>query len=184
MPWLVWFAVVVALLLAGGAVVSLYGSQRWAKATAALNARLEATHISSPDAAFHPQEIEGLPEPVRRYLRTALRPGQSIVTAARITHAGTFNPSITAERWKPFTSTQRVIVRRPGFVWNARMPLFPGVAVLVHDAYISGEGYLHPAMMGVLPLANLRGGGELGRGELMRFLAEAAWYPTALLPSQ
>ncbi|HEX7045880.1 MAG TPA: DUF6544 family protein, partial [Burkholderiales bacterium] len=30
----------------------------------------------------------------------------------------------------------------------------------------------------------VRGTGVLAEGELMRFLAEAAWYPTALLPSQ
>lgn len=33
-------------------------------------------------------------------------------------------------------------------------------------------------------LIDLRGGGEVAQGELMRFFAEAAWYPTALLPSQ
>jgi hypothetical protein len=33
-------------------------------------------------------------------------------------------------------------------------------------------------------LVNLRGTPEIAQGELMRFLAEAAWYPTALLPSQ
>jgi hypothetical protein len=184
MPWLAWFAVFVALLLAAIAALSIYGSQRWAKSTAALNARLEATRVPSQDAAFHPQEIEGLPEPVRRYLRTVLRPGQSIVTAAHLVHTGSFNASTAGERWTPFTSTQRVIVRRPGFVWNARMPLFPGVAVLVHDAYVAGEGFMHPAVMGVLSLASQRGAGELARGELMRFLAEAAWYPTALLPRQ
>jgi hypothetical protein len=31
---------------------------------------------------------------------------------------------------------------------------------------------------------NLRGTPEVAQGELMRFFAEAAWYPTALLPSQ
>jgi hypothetical protein len=30
----------------------------------------------------------------------------------------------------------------------------------------------------------MRGSGEVAEGELMRFFAEAAWYPTALLPSQ
>ena len=40
------------------------------------------------------------------------------------------------------------------------------------------------AVIGLFPVADLRGGGELAAGELMRFLAEAAWYPTALLPSQ
>jgi hypothetical protein len=38
--------------------------------------------------------------------------------------------------------------------------------------------------MGLSALADLRCEGEIARGELMRYLAEAAWYPTALLPSQ
>ena len=31
---------------------------------------------------------------------------------------------------------------------------------------------------------DLRGSGEVAQGELLRFFAEAAWYPTALLPSR
>jgi len=54
----------------------------------------------------------------------------------------------------------------------------------VHDAYIAGEGVLHATLFGLVSLANLRGTPEIAQGELMRFLAEAAWYPTALLPSQ
>lgn len=36
----------------------------------------------------------------------------------------------------------------------------------------------------LVPFAASRGTPEGARGELIRFLAEAAWYPTALLPSQ
>lgn len=54
----------------------------------------------------------------------------------------------------------------------------------MHDSYADGEGLLHAAVSGLFSVADLRGGGELARGELMRFFAEAAWYPTALLPSQ
>jgi hypothetical protein len=39
-------------------------------------------------------------------------------------------------------------------------------------------------VMGLFPVADVRGEGEVAEGELMRFFAEAAWYPTALLPSQ
>lgn len=35
-----------------------------------------------------------------------------------------------------------------------------------------------------MTLADIRGTPEAAQGELMRFLAEAVWYPTALLPSQ
>jgi hypothetical protein len=55
---------------------------------------------------------------------------------------------------------------------------------LVHDAYVAGEGTLHAALCGLITLADLRATPEIAEGELMRFLAEAAWYPTALLPSQ
>ena len=33
-------------------------------------------------------------------------------------------------------------------------------------------------------MADISGGGDIARGELMRWFAEVAWYPTALLPSQ
>ena len=62
--------------------------------------------------------------------------------------------------------------------------MFPRVAVHVHDACVAGVGILHAALPGLVTLAALRTGDELAQGELMRFMAEAAWHPTALLPSQ
>jgi hypothetical protein len=62
--------------------------------------------------------------------------------------------------------------------------MMPGLPVHVHDAYVAGEGILHPAIFGLFTLVELRGGGDVAQGELMRYFAEAAWYPTALLPSQ
>jgi hypothetical protein len=56
--------------------------------------------------------------------------------------------------------------------------------VRVHDAYVAGEGILRAALLAVFPVTDLRGTPDLAHGELTRFLAEAAWYPTALLPSQ
>lgn len=107
-----------------------------------------------------------------------------MVSAVRLEHSGTFNMSETGEQWRPFTSTQRVIPQRPGFDWEGRIAMMPGLSVRVHDAYIAGDGILHASLFGLVSLVNLRGTPEVAQGELMRFLAEAAWYPTALLPSQ
>lgn len=53
-----------------------------------------------------------------------------------------------------------------------------GLMVRVQNAYIAGEGILHALLFGlVVSLVNLRGAPEVAQGELMRFLAEAAWYP-------
>jgi hypothetical protein len=62
--------------------------------------------------------------------------------------------------------------------------MMPGLPVRVHDAYIAGEGTLHASLLGLFTVVDMRGTRDVAEGELMRFFAEAAWYPTALLPSQ
>jgi hypothetical protein len=62
--------------------------------------------------------------------------------------------------------------------------MMPGVPVRVVDSCIAGEGLLRAAALGLFTVADVRGGGEIARGEFMRYFAESAWYPTALLPSQ
>ena len=171
-----------AVLLSAAAIV--YGRFSWDASTAELSKRLDARHKVLAPSLFDESELDGLPAPVQRYFRASLKPGQSIVKAARLEHAGVFNMSETGEQWKPFTSKQYVVTHRPGFVWDARIAAMRGVPVFVHDAYVAGTGILRARLFGLVKLAEVRDVPEIARGELMRFLAEAAWYPTALLPSQ
>lgn len=166
------------------AVTLVYGSRRWQAATKALQTTLEASRLPIRPTTYDARELHGLPAPVQRYFRAALEDGQPIVSAIRVEHTGTFNLSETGEHWKPFTSTQYVSTKPPGFVWDARIALMPAVAVRVHDAYVAGQGLLHAKLIGLVPLVHQRDTPEMAEGQLMRFLAEAAWYPTALLPSQ
>lgn len=175
---------VVVVLGAAVGLAVLYGSWHWQSSTRALHVRLEAARLPLVPARYDPRELAGLPAPVQRYFRAVLKDGQPLVAAAEVEHAGTFNLGDSGEQWRPFTSTQRVVTRRPGFVWDGRVSLLPGLAVRVHDAYVTGEGILHATLFGLVALAELRGTPEVAEGELMRFFAEAAWYPTALLPSQ
>ncbi|WP_232540079.1 DUF6920 family protein [Azohydromonas aeria] len=176
-------AVTLGLLCIAGAVV-LYGQMRWNAGTKELRQQLEAARLDIEPKVFNQAELEGLPAPVQRYFRAAIQDGQPIIAAVNMAHVGSFNMGETTDNWKPFKSTQRVITRRPGFDWDVRVSMLPGMAVHVHDAYVAGEGVLHAAIFGLIPVVNLRGPGPVAQGELMRFLAEAAWYPTALLPSQ
>lgn len=193
MSMLKWFAAFAAVLALLFAILSLYGRWRWERSTGALFERLDAARSDAArraptrahdDARYDPRELDGLPPPVQRYFRTALREGAPIVRGVELRHRGTFNADLERERWLPFVSHQRVTTSPPGFVWDGRVRMSPGVATHVHDAYIAGEGFLHPALFGVFSLADLHGRGAVAEGELMRWFAEAAWYPTALLPSQ
>lgn len=160
------------------------GQWRWSHKTQALLAGLESARLPLPPERFSSRELEGLPDPVARHLRLVLPLDTPLIRAADVVHEGTFNVSQEGKQWRPFTSRQRVVTGRPGFVWNGRVSMAPGLAVHVHDAYVDGEGILEPAILGLFTLVNLRDRGEVARGELMRYMAEAAWYPTALLPSQ
>lgn len=162
----------------------MYGFIRWQAGTKEMHARLDAARISPGPKTYSPHELTGLPAPVKRYFRAVLEDGQPLVQAVGMDQSGYFNMSETGERWRPFVSTERAITRRPGFDWEARIAMAPGISVRVHDAYIAGEGILRASLLGVISLVNSRGTPELAKGELMRFLAEAVWYPTALLPSQ
>ncbi len=166
------------------AIALAYGTIRWQSATREMRGKLEAARLPAGPKTYNSYELNGLPAAVQRYFRAVLKDGQPIVLAVSVEHTGTFNMSETGEQWRPFISTQRVITRRPGFDWEARVAMMPGLTVRVHDAYIAGEGILHASLFGLVSLVNLRGTPEVAQGELMRFFAEAAWYPTALLPSQ
>ena len=176
--------IVIVGLVAIVAVLFIVGSRRWESVGKEMRVNLEAARLPIAGKTYDSKELMGLPAPVQRYFQAVLKDGQPIVAAVDIRHSGTFNMSATGEQWKRFTSTQRVITQRPGFDWEARIEMMPGLTARVHDAYIAGEGVLHATLFGLVSLANLRGTPEIAQGELMRFLAEAAWYPTALLPSQ
>jgi hypothetical protein len=187
---LLWLGLALCSLAVAAFGLWIYGFKRWTADIAVVTRRLETARIvdNGPSASAHPlrfdlRELEGLPAPVQRYFRLVLRQGQPLISAVTIDMVGTFNMSAIAERWKPFTSRQRVITRRPGFLWDAQVWILPGLLVRVVDSYIAGVGLLHAAILGVFTVAKVSGEGEIARGEFMRYVAEAAWYPTALLPS-
>ena len=188
MTWLKWSGIVLAALVVVGTGAAAWGSWHWEKGTKTILARLEAARVASATSTlpthYSARELEGLPAPVQRYFRAVLKDGQPIIAAASIEQTGTFNMSETAEAWKPFTASQRVITQRPGFDWDARIMMFPGVAAYIHDAYIAGQGILRGAVLGLIPVVNMPDSPDLRQGEFMRYFMEALWYPTALLPSQ
>jgi hypothetical protein len=187
--WLLWLGLALCSLVVAAVGLSAYGSKRWTDTIRTLTGQLEAARIDEPAQPSSPtrydaRELEGLPAPVQRYFRAVLTGGQPIIAAATIELAGTINMSASAEQWKPFTSQQRVVTHRPGFLWDAQVNMFPGVPARVVDSYAAGQGRLIAKLLGLFTVASAHGGGEMARGEFMRWFAEAAWYPTALLPSQ
>lgn len=176
-------ASVVAAGIAIAATAVFLGSRRWAGETRNIRARIDAAQTNDHGVVDF-SELAGLPAPVQRYFRRVLKDGQPMVERIQLSQKGEMNFSETDEKWKAFTADQLVNLQRPGFMWDARVRMMPAVDVRVHDSYASGEGALRAAVLGLITVGEFHGGTAMAEGELMRFLAESVWYPTALLPSQ
>jgi hypothetical protein len=131
-------------------------------------------HRSSPD-------IFDVPPIVARYFRWALSEGQRFVQEAWIRSAGSF---LVGSRggWSVFGATQHFTVEPPSFVWAATVYMMRMFPIHVRDSYQNGEGALRARLLGMIPVANRSGTTQLAEATLQRFLTEAVWFPTALLP--
>jgi len=165
-------------------VVSLYGRYQWQSETDRLRANLTSGRQAMNPKSYDLKDIEGLPAPVQRFFQTVLKPGQPIVAAVKLSQQGQFNLNEMEDKWNKFTAIQLVTTQRLGFDWDARIQMAPGLNAFVHDTYLLGEGSLHASLVGLFTVAKMHGAPENNQGELLRFFAEATWYPTALLPSQ
>lgn len=172
----------VMVVLAAGAVA--LGQWRWQLVTTALRASMRAACRPLPVSTYDPREIEALPPPVKRYFEAVLQEGQAMVASVRFSQRGQFRMDENKDIWQPFQATQFATMHPPGFDWDAQIRMAPGVDVWVRDAYALGAGSLRASILGVFTVAEQRDTVASARGELMRYFAEAVWYPTALLPSQ
>lgn len=166
--------IAVAIAIAAGAVL-------WRRGSAELVRRLETG--TRDTRVFVETSCDALPEPVARYFRHVLPDGQPFISGARARQAGQFRAREGEQGWRPFQAEQHYSTEPVGFIWDARIRLAPFVNVYVRDGYLGGAASMRASLLGMAPIVNAHGASELDAGALQRYLAEAAWFPTALLPS-
>ncbi len=159
-----------SLAAAGMALVHVTASAAFRRRTQALITRLERPAM--PGKADLPA-----PELVRSFVqRTASRPAPNLV---RLRQRAEMRSGLD-DSWRPVNAEQTIKVHEPGFVWAAEMTLAPFLPVRILDAYVDGDGVLEARLFGSVPVARAVGP-QLSKGELMRYLAELAWAPQAML---
>lgn len=168
--------------VAAAAAAVAIGGLQWNRASARAVRRLSdgAGKDGAPDR-FDPDELAEVPAPVARYFNFALTPGQPLMRSARLLQEGTF--ARARDAWSPFTAVEDFSVSPPGFVWDARIKMAPLIHTHVRDSYLAGEGVMHGKLAGLVQIVDQRGTPEMASSSLLRYLAEAPWLPTALLPS-
>lgn len=126
--------------------------------------------------------LSGLPEPVQRYFKHVLKDGQSVINQIELTQHGSLRTSTDSNKWLPFKATQLVSPNSKSFIWYASMKLFPAVYISVEDSLQNGIGSGKVKLFNIFPVTSDSNHKKLNSGALHRYLAEAVWFPTALLP--
>ena len=126
--------------------------------------------------------FSSLPPPVARYFKHVLTNQQKLVRTAELQQSGVLRTSTSTDTWSSFTARQLVVPHATGFVWDANVEMPLATHVRVIDSYVAGVGAGRVSIMSALAVASESGDPELNSGALHRYLAEAVWYPTALLP--
>ncbi len=130
---------------------------------------------TSPVNAYDPAQLTDLPAPVQRYFRHVLKPGQPYLRSVRLRHKGEFKTDLKKD-WIPITGEEYFLADKPGYIWIGTTAWFSA-----RDQYVAGKGSLTVRLLGTLPIVQ-GGGPSFDQGELLRWLAETAWFPTSLLP--
>lgn len=121
---------------------------------------------------------EHLPEAVRQLVaRLGCKDGEAL-SQVHLNQTGQMRHG-EASAWMDFTARQRIELATCAFEWNARTG--PLGLVRVKDVFSDGRGRLNAKLFGLLQVAGTSNSAELDRGEMMRYLAELAWAPDAIL---
>ena len=84
-----------------------------------------------------------------------------------------------ASRWMALRAAQSIQTRRCSFNWHARFG--PVGLMSVRDSLDDAGGSLEVHALGFIRIARISHSEDLTRGELIRYLAEIAWAPQAIL---
>lgn len=96
----------------------------------------------------------------------------------RLEQQGRMKQNLETDGWMPFAASQ-IATRNCAFDWRARAG--PLGVISARDALQAGRGRFEVTALGFIPLARAAPSPMLIRGQLMRYLAELAWAPDAIL---
>lgn len=128
------------------------------------------------DQRFYKNQLDNLPEPVKRYFNHILKEGQPYISFARIKHDGQFKSGLE-KGWMNIKGEQYATTEKPGFIWKGTTTMF-----VAQDMYIADKGRLIVSLFSLFNIINVKGE-QYNQGELLRWLGESILYPTNFLPS-
>jgi hypothetical protein len=143
-------------------------------------ARALLQHSEQPSPALITEtHLRGLPEVVQRYLRYAQVPGKAAIRTVHLKQRGSFRIK-AGQAWMPLAAEQYYSTQPPAFLWHGVIKQSPLLSLAAWDRFTDGHGNLMVKLLSFITLVNAHGP-EADQGELLRYLSEIPWFPTAWL---
>jgi hypothetical protein len=124
-------------------------------------------------------DINALPEPVQRYLIYTQIVGKPRIRTVSLKQRGYFRQKQN-QKWLPLRAVQYFTLDPPGFVWYGSLSPAPLVSITGTDVFCNGKGRMVIKLLSLFRIADASGP-EVDQGELLRYLGEMVWFPTACL---
>lgn len=160
-------------------VWAVYSRYSFRRGYAAVVANIEETAAANRDTTIGQSTILQLPEPVQRYFNYAAA-GQKRIAAARIYYKSKFR---TAEyqKWRDNNGEKVVTSVKPEYAGVSVVEQAPFLPVFVRDTFSNGQANTVIKIHSFIPVASIRSK-EATIAAMVRYIAEAPWLPTTLLP--
>jgi hypothetical protein len=124
------------------------------------------------------QAINGLPDPVRRWLENSGAADHERISFVKLKQTGEMKTDPGQEEWADTEAEQVFNVDKPSFVWSVEMQMMPGVTLSGRDLFVNGNGDMLIKLYSMITVVD-ETGKKIDRGALQRFLSEIVWFPTA-----
>jgi len=124
-------------------------------------------------------DLATLPPVVQRWIERSGAVGKPIPKFVHLKQTGEMKTKPDG-KWIPFSAEQDFNLINPGFLWTTEIEAAPGMALGGRDLYLNGRGHMLIKAFYLLPVADVAGP-ETDQGTMLRYMAEASWFPGAAL---
>jgi hypothetical protein len=126
-----------------------------------------------------PDELRGLPAPVRTWLEASGVVGRPRAATVRIRQRGELRAK-PGTSWMPVRAEQVFSVDPPGFVWRADATMMRVLPIAARDRYADGRGQMHIKAASLVTVVDAADD-KIDLGAMLRYLGETIWFPSAAL---
>lgn len=127
------------------------------------------------------EDIQGLPNPVKKWLLSINIIGQKKVEYVSFLQKGSMRLSPDQKKSYKSDAKQYVRIKEPAFIWCTDVQMLSFLSVKGIDKFDYGIGSMKMLLGSIIPVVNEKNNEKLNESSLSRFLLELPWYPSAAL---